>query len=121
LDRFEFKIDNDVDGSLTELDEMSLSESKALVTLLNSMITIAENSTGNISDFSIKVERGSAVVAMEAPDLSNVFEEYKDVLSNSSNNAEVVQAYRNVQNLFLKNGLNYSSSFITSNQLYSNL
>jgi len=119
-ERFEFKILNDKDGSETNLDNLSLRESKAFLVLLESMISIAEN-TGISDDFEIKIEKGSACVAIESSDLSPLVMEYSNILKNESNNAEAVQAFRNVQNLFWNNGLTYSSKIKTMSNVSSNI
>lgn len=121
-DRFEFKINYDKDGTKTDLKVgLSLSESKALVVLLESMISIAENSSNKIGDYIIKVEKGSVAVAVESPDLSYLGDEIHNILNNTSKETEIVQAFRNVQNLFNKNGLTYSSSLVSKNSVYSDL
>lgn len=114
-ERFEFKILKDKDGEDTDLTKLSLSESKAFLILLDSMISLAESTGLNKDDFEIKIEKGSACVAIESLNLNPLINEYQDVLSNNSNNSDAVQAFRNVQNLFLSNGLTYSSQIKTIN------
>lgn len=113
-ERFELKIIKDKDGSDTELSSMSLSESKAFIVLLDSVINLTENLNLG-KDCEIKIEKGSACVAVEGPSIKPLFNEYNKILNNESKNVEVVQAFRNIQNLFLQNGIEYQSSFISNN------
>ncbi|PRD56748.1 hypothetical protein [Sphingobacterium gobiense] len=112
-DRFEFKILKDKDGSETDLKGMSLTESKAFLVLLNSVVTLAENINLD-SSYEIKIERGSACVAIEGTDLNPLISEYDKILENRSNNYEAVTAFRNIQSLFWENGLTYLSRYRTA-------
>lgn len=116
-DRFEFRIIKDKDGSNTNLNSMSLNESKAFLVLLDSIIQFAESL--NLAEaYEIKIEKGSACVAIESADLDPLIVEYDKVINNESNNSELVTAFRNVQNLFWENGLQYDSKYVVRGLSY---
>lgn len=114
LDKLEFKIIKEADGSDIDLSKLSLKATESLIILLESMKTIISNTPGG-EDVKIQVIKGSARVITEAPEeiISSVLDGYERVITKSETNADIVAPWRQLQNLFQANGLVYDAFFTT--------
>jgi hypothetical protein len=108
--KFEIRITADAEGNETKLRAMSLKESKAFVVLLNAMTKIVER-TKDHDKLTINVREGSAAVAIHGDRVDAVLEHFVDIKESKSGNAEMVDAFRDIQNIFRLNGLSYTAEF----------
>jgi hypothetical protein len=115
--KLELKITEDSNGQRVRLQDMSLKESKSLVTLLEALTNIIEQSTDN-KEIRLQVVDGSIAIAAGASDdvIAEIKNSFQDVLDRKSVNKELVHNWRRIQELIWANGLHYEASFYQSGQ-----
>lgn len=108
--RIEIKITEDKSSQKVNVEAMTLPVAKALLKLFESLTNIAEL-TPNNEDLRIQVTKGSAVVAVEGERVSHALKEFENIISNKCTNKELVEQWRNIQGVFMANGLTYEANF----------
>lgn len=110
--KLEFKIKKDSANKDVELEGMSLEAAKAFSTILNAMINIIQINDDK-EGLKIRIESGSAVlIAQGSSEQIELLENsFKMVVAYKSENKELVREWRSIQDLFLKNGLEYEANF----------
>lgn len=116
-DKIEFKIVKDVGQKELSLKSLSIEAANALSILLRSMLAIIEDGDKE-KEISIKILDGSAVLLAEGPPtkIANIYNEFENVINHTSTNKRIIDEWKKVQDLFVKNGLEYEASFITGGQ-----
>lgn len=105
--KLELKITTDSEKSSTDLAAMSLAEAKAFVIMIDAVTKIIEF-TPNNENLTIEIKKGSACVIAHGENLTYVDSLLDEILSNKSTNS-LVEPLRELQKLFLNNGLHYEA------------
>ncbi|TVZ47976.1 hypothetical protein [Olleya sp. Hel_I_94] len=95
--KLEIKIIEDQQGAHIDLDNLSVDASKSLQIILESFTRIAQEE--NNEDFSISIKKGSACIALSAPEtkLHIVHKKVIDVLEYNSSNETYVESLKAIQ------------------------
>jgi len=110
--KLEFKINTDVNGDAIDLENMSVTATKSLIVILESLTKIIEETPTN-DDVKIQITEGSARVTAE---VSNEYIEvleadFNSVVEHNCTNQVIVSNWRKLQSLFAANGLEYEVNF----------
>jgi hypothetical protein len=103
--RLELKIITDSNNNETDLAAMSLAEAKAFVIMIEAVTKIVEF-TPNNENLTIEIKKGSACVIAHGDNLTHIDALLDEILTNKSND-KLVEPLRQLQTLFLNNGLHY--------------
>lgn len=119
--RFEIRIVKEADGSDATLENLSVAAAQSLAEILESLSKIAAYENQN-NDVRIKVTKGSACAAIEAP--SNKLVVIKDniekVTNYESEDEVYVKSLRNIQDVIKSNGLTYEA-FLSDDTSVTNI
>jgi hypothetical protein len=113
-DKFEIKITSEKDGSKTDLSNLTLKESKALVTILEAVTKIVELSAG-AEKLKIQITKGSASVSANGDSsyIEEIQQGFTEVKEFRSTDSDLVDPWRKIQDLISLNGLSYEASFFS--------
>ena len=111
-DKLEFIIRKEKNTDI-DINSMSIETTKAFMVLVSSICSIVEQ-TRNKKGIKIQIKEGSACVIAKGQAIKNVKTNFETVISNKSRNVELVKSWRNIQNLFIENGLTYEANFRNS-------
>lgn len=116
-DKLELKIVKDSKGNDIQLTDMSIETSRSLIVLIEALAKIVET-TPDSEGMTIQVTNGSACVAVSGNNKQiNTFQEdFDQIVQNKSTNKQLVESWRDIQNLFIANGLQYEANFTTGNK-----
>lgn len=123
--KLELKITKDQHGKKTELTSLSVKETEALVTILNAVVSLVKE-VPDAENMSISVEEGSAAVVAQGNNnqIEKLFNDFEDVINFESTQKSIVEPWKNIQSLFLANGLHYEANFHKNNnvsEIYSKI
>jgi hypothetical protein len=114
--KLEFKIVEDSNGKSIELDNLSIYSAKALSVFLDSILKIVD-AMPDKEGIKIRVVKGSAGVIAEGPEtkMAITATDFKEVIERTSDKKSVVDPWKAVQNLILKNGLKFEVNYYPKN------
>ncbi len=105
MEKFEITIEKNADGNKADMKNLSLDELKALGVMLNSMSTILENE--GAKDAKIAIEEGSIKLVLPLVTAATMIGNFNTVIENKSDNAPLVESYRELKNLFHNSELEF--------------
>ncbi len=116
--KLEFIIKTDISGEDLDMDNMSITAAKSLVTILDSITKIIEATPGN-EDVKITVaEGGSAHIVVEAPDdyIGTLEADFDSIEDHQCTSPVLVGNWRRIQSLLTGNGMIYEVHFYKDGQ-----
>lgn len=110
--KIEFKIVKDTDGNEIDLNGLSLTATRSLLTLLSSLTNIIDITDSN-KEVKIKIIKGSATIIAEGPEtiIEEVEKDFEEVVEHKATNKALVSYWGDIQSLFQANGLEYEANF----------
>lgn len=115
INNLEISIEKDTNHQKADLKSMPLEVAQAFSIIVDSLTRIVENSP-NKHTLKVKVLNGTVKVGLEGEGLTEVKNDFLQAIDNQSSDKAVVNSWKNIQQLFKKNGLTYGSEAIIDNQ-----
>jgi hypothetical protein len=110
--KLEIKIIKDSKKDDAELHAMSLEVAKAFLTIVDSVTKIIEQIPDN-ENLKINIKSGSVTLLVEGDGIDILQKDFLDVIEKGSTDKLMVEPWRNIQNLFRNNGLQYEATIST--------
>lgn len=92
------------------LASMPIDVAISFTSLVEALTKIANLTLGN-DNLKVQIREGSAVACIYGTSLENTVAEYKEVVENRSTNKDLVEEWRNIQEIFKANGLAYEAYY----------
>lgn len=115
--KIEFIIHRDSDNQQVALNSLSIEAASALKVLLENVTEIAKLNP-EYADVKIQLLPGSAVVAIEGTgqQIASINANLDSVINHDTEDKDLVEKWRNIQSLFVANGLHYEVNVIRNGQ-----
>jgi hypothetical protein len=115
INKLEIAIEKDSDRNKAELHAMNLEVVAAFSILIQSLTKIVQSSP-NKSSLKVRVSNGTVTAAIEGVGLTEIKNDYLQVINNTTSDKTIVQPWRDLQKLIKKNGVTYSSELVVDGQ-----